>query len=121
MVERGFGRIVNLASVSALRARPQSIAYAATKAGVVGFTKSTAEALAPHNVRINAVAPGLIETDILDGVPQEKLDELVAATPLRRIGKPDDISEVVRFLLSEDSRFMTGQTIVASGGRVMLP
>jgi len=121
MIERGFGRIVNLASISALRARPQSIAYATTKAGVVGFTKSTAEALAPHNVRINAVAPGLIETDILDGIPQEKLDELVAATPLRRIGKPDDISEVVRFLLSEDSRFMTGQTIVASGGRVMLP
>lgn len=121
MLERGFGRIVNMASIAALRARPQSIAYATTKAGIVGFTKSTAEALAPHNVRINAIAPGLIETEILDGVPQERIDEIVATTPLRRIGQPDDIAEVVRFLLSEDSRFMTGQTLVASGGRVMLP
>lgn len=121
MLERGFGRIVNVASIAALRARPQSIAYATTKAGVVGFTKSTAEALAPHGVRINAIAPGLIETEILDGVPQEKLDDIVSATPLRRIGKPQDIAEVVRFLLSDESRFMTGQTLVASGGRVMLP
>lgn len=121
MIERGFGRIVNVASIAALRARSQAIAYATTKAGVVGFTKSTAEALAPHGVRINAIAPGLIETEILDDVPPEKLDEIVQATPLRRIGKPDDIADVVRFLLSEDSRFMTGQTLVASGGRVMLP
>lgn len=121
MIARGFGRIVNMTSISALRARPQSIAYATTKAGLVGFTKSTAEALAPHNVRMNAVAPGLIETEILDGVPQERIDTIVDATPLGRIGQPDDIAEVVRFLLSDESRFMTGQTIVASGGRVMLP
>ena len=119
MIERGFGRIVNVASIAALRARPQSIAYATTKAGVVGFTKSTAEALAPHGVRINAIAPGLIATEILDGVPQERLNEIVESTPLRRIGQPDDIAEVVRFLLSEESRFMTGQTLFVDGGLVM--
>lgn len=121
MIERNFGRIVNVTSIAALRGRPTCIAYAVSKAGLTSFTKSAAEALAPHNIRMNAVAPGLIDTEILDGVEQERLDELVAATPLRRIGQPDDIAEVVLFLLSERSRFMTGQTVVASGGRVLLP
>lgn len=121
MIERGFGRIVNVASIAALRSRPMSIAYAASKAGMIGLTKSLAEALAGENVRVNAVAPGLIETDILDGVDQSQLDSIIQSTPLQRVGTPDDISEVVLFLLSERSKFMTGQTLVASGGRVMLP
>jgi 3-oxoacyl-[acyl-carrier protein] reductase len=121
MIDRGFGRIVNMSSISALRPRMNAIAYATAKAGLTGFTRSTAEALAPYGLRINAVAPGLIDTEILDGVPQETIDSIVAATPLQRIGRPDDIAEVVRFLLSEESRFITGQTLVASGGRVMLP
>lgn len=121
MIERNFGRIVNMSSISALRARPNSIAYAASKAGVTGFTKSAAEALAGHNIRMNAIAPGLIETEILDGVEQSTLDGLVASTPLGRIGTPEDVADLVRFLLSEESRFITGQTMVVSGGRVMLP
>ena len=121
MIERGFGRIVNMSSISALRPRMNAIAYATAKAGLTGFTKSAAEALAPHGIRVNAVAPGLIETEILEGVPQETIDALVNATPIRRIGQPEDIAEIVRFLLSDESRFMTGQTVVASGGRVMLP
>jgi 3-oxoacyl-[acyl-carrier protein] reductase len=121
MIERGFGRIVNMSSISALRARPNSIAYAASKAGVTGLTKSVAEALACHNIRVNAIAPGLIDTEILDGVDQGTRDRLVAATPLGRIGTPEDVADLARFLLSDESRFMTGQTIVVSGGRVMLP
>ena len=121
MIERGFGRIVNMSSISALRARPNSIAYAASKAGVTGFTKSTAEALAGHNVRVNAIAPGLIATEILDGVEQATLDGIVDSTPLGRIGTPEDVADLARFLLSEESRFMTGQTLVVSGGRVMMP
>lgn len=121
MIERGFGRIVNMSSVSALRPRPNSIAYAASKAGVTGFTKSAAEALASHNIRINAIAPGLIETEILDGVEQSAIDRIVESTPLGRIGTSEDVAELLRFLLSEESRFMTGQTLVVSGGRVMLP
>ena len=121
MIERKYGRIVNVASIAALRSRPMSIAYAASKAGLVGFTKSLADALAEYQIRVNAVAPGLVETDILDGVAEETLATLVNSTPLRRIGQPEDIADVVAFLLSDQSRFMTGQTVVASGGRVHLP
>lgn len=121
MIERGFGRIVNMSSISALRPRPNSIAYAASKAGVTGFTKSTAEALAGHNIRVNAIAPGLIATEILEGVEQATLDGIVDSTPLGRIGTPEDVADLARFLLSEESRFMTGQTLVVSGGRVMMP
>ena len=121
MIERRFGRIVNVTSIAGLRARPMSIAYAASKAGMIAFTKSLAEGVAAHNVRVNAVAPGLTETDILDGVDRVALDGIIGATPLGRIGQPAEIAEIVLFLLSERSSFMTGQTLVASGGRVMLP
>jgi 3-oxoacyl-[acyl-carrier protein] reductase len=121
MIARGYGRIVNMSSISALDPRPMSIAYAASKAGLVGLTKSTAAALAAHNIRVNAVAPGLIETEILDGVQPATLERLIAATPLKRIGTPDEIAALVFFLLSDESSFTTGQTIVSSGGRVMRP
>jgi 3-oxoacyl-[acyl-carrier protein] reductase len=121
MIERGFGRIVNMSSISALRARPYGIAYAASKAGVIAFTKSASEALIPHNIRMNAVAPGLIETEIIDDVDRATLDRIVGETPMKRIGQADEIADVVHFLLSEASRFMMGQVLVASGGRVMLP
>ena len=121
MIERRFGRIVNIASISALRARPMSIAYAVSKAGMVALTKSLAEAVAEHNVRVNAVAPGLIDTEIIADVEQSVLDKLIAATPMRRIGEPSEIADLVLYLLSERSSFMTGQTLVASGGRVTLP
>ncbi len=121
MIERGFGRIVNIASIAGLRARPMSIAYAASKAGLIGLTKSAAEALAPHNIRVNAIAPGLIDTEILSGVSQERLDAIVDSTPLGRIGRSEDVADAALFLLSEQSSFMTGQTLVVCGGRVMLP
>jgi 3-oxoacyl-[acyl-carrier protein] reductase len=121
MLERGYGRIVNMASISALEPRPMSIAYAASKAAVVGLTKSVAAALAAHNVRVNAVAPGLIETEILEGVSAEALEAIVKATPLGRIGQPDDVAETVYYLLSDQSHFVTGQTLVVCGGRVMRP
>ncbi len=121
MLARGFGRIVNMSSISGLRPRPNSIAYAASKAGLIGLTKSLAEAVADQNVRVNGIAPGLIETDIIADVDQAALDTIINATPMQRIGTPEEIAELVTFLLSERSRFMTGQTLVASGGRVMLP
>jgi 3-oxoacyl-[acyl-carrier protein] reductase len=121
MIARRFGRIVNVSSIAALRARPQAIAYAASKAGVVAFTKSAAEALIPYNIRMNAVAPGLIDTEILEDVDKETLLRIIQETPMKRIGQADEVADVVHFLLSEASRFMMGQTLVASGGRVMLP
>ena len=120
MIVRGFGRIVNIASIAGLRARPMSIAYAASKAGLIGLTKSVAEALATHNIRVNAIAPGLIDTEILSGVSQDRIDAIVNSTPLGRIGHGDDIADAALFLLTEQSSFMTGQTLVVCGGRVML-
>lgn len=121
MIERKFGRIVNMSSISALRPRPYGIAYAASKAGVIAFTQSASDALIPYNIRMNGVAPGLIETEIIRDVEQTTIDRIIGQTPMKRIGQSADIADVVHFLLSEASRFMMGQTLVASGGRVMLP
>ncbi len=121
MVQRRWGRIVNLSSTSGLRARPLAIPYSTTKAGLIGFTKSLAEALARDNIRVNAAAPGLIETEIIDDVPQDVLDRIAELSPIPRIGQPGEVAELVLFLLSDRSSFMTGQTVVTSGGRVMLP
>lgn len=121
MAERGFGRIVNLASIAGLRPRPGVISYSVSKAGVIALTRSLAAALADQGIRVNAVAPGLIETDMIRGMAESRRQELIDATPISRLGETAEIANVVRFLLSDESSFMTGQTLVASGGRVMLP
>ena len=121
MIERNFGRIVNMSSISALRPRPYGIAYSASKAGIVAFTQSTADALISYNIRMNGIAPGLIETEIIEGVGQPTIDRILKETPMKRIGQAEEIANMVHFLLSEASSFMMGQTLVASGGRVMLP
>ena len=120
MVARGFGRIVCLASIAGLRPRPQFIHYSTSKAGVIAMVRSFAEGLAPA-VRVNAVAPGLIDTDMADNLGAEARRRMVAEAPLERIGTPEDIAAVTLFLASERSSFTTGQTVVASGGRVTLP
>jgi 3-oxoacyl-[acyl-carrier protein] reductase len=121
MIARGFGRIVLVSSAAALRPRKMQIHYAASKAGVIALTRCCAEAFAPHNVRVNCVAPGLIETEMAHVLPDETMKRVVADTPLGRIGQPDEIAALIRFLLSEESSFMTGETLSASGGRVTLP
>lgn len=121
MLQRKFGRIVNMSSLSGLMPRPMSIAYAVSKAGVVSFTQSTAVAWAGDNIRVNAIAPGLIDTEILSGVNQDDLDKIIQATPIPRMGKASEVASMVSFLLSEESSFTTGQTVVISGGRCMLP
>ena len=121
MIERRFGRIVTLSSVAALRPRKMQIHYASAKAGVIAFTRCCAEAFAPHNVRINCVAPGLIDTEMARVLPPKTMQEVVDQTPLGRLGTPEEMAAVIRFLLSEESSFMTGHTLAASGGRIMLP
>lgn len=121
MIARGFGRIVTLSSIAGLRPRQMQIHYSTSKAGVVALTRSCAEAFGPHNVRINCVAPGLVETEMVHVLSDERLAELTAVTPQRRIGQPEEIAATIRFLLSEESSFITGQTVVVSGGREMLP
>jgi 3-oxoacyl-[acyl-carrier protein] reductase len=121
MIARNFGRIVLVSSVAALRPRKMQIHYATSKAGVIALTRCCAEAFAPHNVRVNCVAPGLIETEMARTLPDAAAQRLIADTPMGRIGQPEEIAALIRFLLSEESSFMTGETLAASGGRVTLP
>jgi 3-oxoacyl-[acyl-carrier protein] reductase len=121
MIRRRFGRIVTISSVAALRPRKRQIHYASAKAGVIAFTRCCAEAFAPYNVRINGVAPGLTETEMAHVLSDKMIEDVVAGTPIGRIGRPEEIAAVIRFLLSEESSFMTGHTLSVSGGRVTLP
>ncbi|MFH1350776.1 MAG: 3-oxoacyl-ACP reductase family protein [Pseudomonadota bacterium] len=121
MIERRFGRIVHISSIAALRARPHTIAYAVSKAGLIALTRSCAKAWARYNVRVNAVAPGLINTELIAHVDPKLIERQVGRIPVGRIGQPEDVASAVAFLLSEKSDFMTGQTLVVSGGDVMLP
>ena len=116
MVSRGFGRIVNISSIAAVILKPDMIDYATTKAAVISFTRHSAAALAPH-VRVNCVAPGLTNTDLAQSANPDAVARLIAIMPLGRMAEPAEIAAVVRFLLSEESSFVTGQTIVACGGR----
>ena len=120
MMSRGFGRIVCIASIAGLRSRPQGIHYSTSKAAVIGFVRSVSGAVAPA-VRINTIAPGLIQTDMTDPMDSTRREDMIAATPLQRIGQPEEIAEMALFLLSERSSYTTGQTFIASGGRVTLP
>jgi 3-oxoacyl-[acyl-carrier protein] reductase len=121
MIARNFGRIVLISSVAALRPRKMQIHYASAKAGVIALTRCCGEAFAPYNVRVNCVAPGLIETEMAQVLSEESMKRIVADTPLGRIGQASEIASVIHFLLSEESSFMTGETLSASGGRVTLP
>jgi 3-oxoacyl-[acyl-carrier protein] reductase len=116
MLERKFGRIVNISSLAAKVLKPEMIDYATTKAAIESFTRHCAAALAPH-VRVNCVAPGLTETDMARDANAGLNAKIIAMTLLGRIAQPSEIAGVVRFLLSEESSFVTAQTIVACGGR----
>ena len=121
MIAREFGRIVLLSSIAALRERENQVHYSASKAAVIAMTRCLAQGWAQHNIRINCICPGLIETEMAYTLSPETHDLIRAGTPMGRIGQPEEIAALIRFLLSNESSFMTGQTVVASGGRVMLP
>lgn len=121
MISRRFGRIVLISSIAALRPRKMQIHYATAKAGVIAMTRCCAEAFAPHNVRINCIAPGLIETEMAHVLNPEMIKSVLDGTPMGRLGRPEEIANMAYFLLSEQSSFTTGQTMVASGGRVTIP
>lgn len=116
MIERQFGRIVNISSLAGLAIKGDMIHYATTKAAVIAFTRHCSEAFAPH-VRVNCVAPGLTDTELARIANPALMDRIIASTPLGRIAQPAEMASVVRFLLSEESSFVTGQTISVDGGR----
>ena len=120
MRDRGFGRVVCIASIAGLRPRANQAAYGVSKAAVIALARNVAEGWAPA-VRINSVAPGLIETDMIQVMAEEQRNAIAEATPMKRLGQPEEIAELAAFLLSERASFVTGQCYIASGGRVTLP
>ena len=120
MIERGYGRIVCVASIAGLAPRGRMIAYSTSKAGVIAFVRNCAQAFAPA-VRVNGLAPGLIETDMTANMNPSMKQAMVDTGMIKRTGTVEEMAETVLFLLSERSSFTTGQTLVADGGRVTLP
>ncbi|WP_300556230.1 3-oxoacyl-ACP reductase family protein [Maricaulis sp.] len=114
--------IINMSSVNAVMAIPDQLAYCATKGAIQQMTKSMALALAQHGIRVNAIGPGSINTDVLKSVNDnpEALDRIMSRTPLKRIGDPDEIASIASFLASRDASYITGETIYADGGRMAL-
>ncbi len=119
MMKQRSGRIINLASVVGVMGNAGQSNYAASKAGVIGFTKSTAKELAPRGITVNAVAPGFIATEMTEKLSDEVKQEFLNKIPLNKAGTPEDVAHVVRFLASPDSHYITGQVLHIDGGMVM--
>ena len=119
MIKRRWGRIINIASVVGITGNKGQANYAASKAGLIGLTKSVAKELGSRNVLVNAVAPGFIDTDMTAAMTPEARSALSGQIPLERLGRPEDIAGAVTFLASEHAAYITGQVLVVDGGMVM--
>lgn len=119
MMKQRFGSIINIASVIGIMGNAGQANYAASKGGLIAFTKSCAKEFASRNVRVNAVAPGFIETEMTATLPEAVIAEYSKVIPLSRMGVPDDVARLCVFLASEDSSYITGQTIAVDGGLTM--
>ena len=122
MREKGFGRIINISSVNGQAGQAGQTNYSATKAGMIGFTKSLALETANKGITVNCVAPGYIDTEMVQAVPKEILDKIVKSKiPLGRLGKPEEIAEAVLYLIKDESGFITGTTLNVNGGQYNVP
>lgn len=113
------GRIINISSIVGLTGNVGQSNYSASKAGVIGFTKSMAQEIASRKVTVNAIAPGFISTDMTDAIPEKAREALLSRIPLAGLGKPEDIAHAATFLASDEARYITGQVLVVDGGMTM--
>ncbi|MEB4673596.1 SDR family oxidoreductase [Enterobacteriaceae bacterium G50] len=116
MMTEGHGSLVLMSSVSAVMGNSGQTAYAASKAAMMGLTRSLAREVGRFGIRVNCLAPGLIESDMIQAIPEQKLKALRQNIPLRRLGHPQEVAQAVAFLTGEGSRYMTGQTLILDGG-----
>ncbi len=119
MLKQKSGRIVNVASVMGIIGNVGQANYSASKAGIIGLTKTTAKELGARGVNVNAVAPGFIQTAMTDELPENVRENIAGQIPLRRAGTPEDVAKLVLFLCTDDSNYITGQVINVDGGMVM--
>jgi 3-oxoacyl-[acyl-carrier protein] reductase len=119
MMKQRSGRIINIASVVGVMGNAGQANYTASKAGLIGLTKTAAKELAPRGVTVNAVAPGFIDTSMTEVLTDKVKEAMVEQIPLRRIGKPEEVAEAVAFLASENASYITGQVIHVNGGMYM--
>lgn len=119
MMKQRYGRIINISSVVGVSGNPGQANYVAAKAGVIGLTKTSAKELASRGITVNAIAPGFITTEMTDQLTEDIQNEMLKMIPLAQFGEPKDIANTVVFLASDDSRYITGQTIHVNGGMVM--
>lgn len=119
MIGQRYGKIVNISSVVGIIGNPGQANYVASKAGVIGLTKSNAKELASRNITVNAVAPGFIETDMTGKLNDQQKEAILTVVPIKRLGKPEDVAKTVAFLCSSDADYITGQVLAVDGGMVM--
>ena len=120
MMRKRYGRIINIASVAGQMGNPRQTNYSASKAGQIGFTKALAREIAARNVTVNAIAPGFVDTEILEAMPPETLEAALKLVPLARKGKPEEIAYAVCFLASDQAAYITGQALGVDGGMAMM-
>ncbi len=116
MIRQRYGRIVTISSIAGVRGNAGQVNYSASKAGVIGMTKSLAKEVASRNITVNAIAPGMIATEMVDAIPDKTREEMVKSIPMRRMGEPKDVANAVAFLAGEDAGYITGQVLCVDGG-----